>query len=177
MKKIMIGMFALFMCAGMAMARNVKEQSKFIQCEDPDCSNCQGVGYTTCTICNGSGQKLCLKCNGAGFYTCGQCNGSGRAKCYNILCTNGKQANMKVVPAPTENNPNAVEVVTEYVQCQSCGGTGTRSCPTTIPCPVYVDCPTMVACPKGYTKVWWQCRNCGQEHDYKPKKCIKCGKR
>lgn len=177
MKKIMIGILVLVVCAGIAMARNVNEQSKFIQCEDPNCVNCHGIGYTTCTICNGAGRKLCPKCNGAGFYTCRDCNGSGIAKCRNVICTNGKYAVMKAVPAPTENNPDAVKVITEWIQCEICGGTGTRRCPPTIACSTHVDCPTTVACPKGYTKVWWQCRNCGQEHDYKPKKCINCGKR
>lgn len=177
MKRILGLLFIVFTLCSCESLRNIRKESRFVQCKDPNCINCKGIGYTTCTICNGSGSKICLKCGGAGFYICGVCNGSGVADCFNILCNNGKYPMMKTVPAPTVDNPYAVKVITEYVQCESCGGSGTRSCPRTIACPTNVSCPITVACPKGYTRVWWQCRNCGQKYDYKPKKCTNCGKR
>lgn len=176
MRNILSFIFITIILCSCESLRNVREESRFVQCEDSNCSNCGGVGYTTCTICDGAGQKLCLRCGGAGSYTCDDCDGSGIADCFNILCNRGYVPMMKTVPAPTESNPYAIQVIKEDVRCDSCHGSGTRSCSPIIECPVYVSCPTTVACPKGYTEVWWQCRNCGQKHDYKPKRCSKCKK-
>lgn len=175
MKKYLGLMFILFTLCSCESLRNVRKESRFIRCKDSNCSNCAGIGYTTCTICKGTGQKLCLKCGGTGAYACRDCGGSGIADCFNSLCREGYVTTVKTVRAPTKSNPYAVKVINRDVICRSCHGRGTRFCRPMIECPPYVSCPTTVACPKGYTLVWWQCRNCGQKHDYKPKRCSKCG--